>query len=160
MLFRSKGKSMLEECLMTMKNSNHSYLVILFDVEDLKSVNEKYGYNEGDFMLKQTAETLKEYIREPDFLFRLSGDELVAVLQDVKEEDGINRIHRWRKELEERSKMFQKPYLITFSYGTSYVVPSCSLQVNDILAIADEKMFEEKLRKRKEIGRASCRERV
>lgn len=147
---RKKGKSMLEECLMTMKNSNHSYLVILFDVDDLKSVNEKYGYNEGDFMLKQTAETLKEYIREPDFLFRLSGDELVAVLQDVKEEDGINRIHRWRKELEERSKMFQKPYLITFSYGTSYVVPSCSLQVNDILAIADEKMFEEKLRKRKD----------
>ena len=145
---RTKGKGMLEERLKHMTDEGHSYLLILLDTDNLKWINENYGYEEGDFLLQRTAQVVKESLQEQDFIFRLSGDEFIVVLQDIKVNEGIKKILGWRKSLEEE-KEFPKPYGMSFCYGINYVTASTTLQVNDLIAQADEKMYGEKLRKRK-----------
>ena len=146
---RTKGKGMLEERLKHMADSGHSYLLVLLDTDNIKGVNENYGYGEGDFFLQRTAQIAKESLREEDFIFRLSGDEFIVVMQDTKVAEGTKKILKWRKLLEEEEKKLKKPYRMSFCYGTNYVTASNTLQVNDLIAQADEKMYSEKLRKRK-----------
>ena len=146
---RTKGKGMLEERLKHMADSGHSYLLVLLDTDNIKGVNENYGYGEGDFFLQRTAQIAKESLREEDFIFRLSGDEFIVVMQDTKVAEGTKKILKWRKLLEEEEKNLKKPYRMSFCYGTNYVTASNTLQVNDLIAQADEKMYSEKLRKRK-----------
>lgn len=146
---RTKGKGMLEECLRHMEDSGHTYLLVLLDTDNIKGVNENYGYGEGDFFLQRTAQIVKESLRAEDFIFRLSGDEFIIVMQDLKEAEGTKRILKWRKLLEEEEKKLKKPYRMSFCYGTTYITASNTLQVNDLIAQADEKMYGEKLRKRK-----------
>lgn len=146
---RTKGKGMLEERLKHMADSGHSYLLVLLDTDNIKGVNENYGYGEGDFFLQRTAQIAKESLREEDFIFRLSGDEFIVVMEDTKVAEGTKKILKWRKLLEEEEKKLKKPYRMSFCYGTNYVTASNILQVNDLIAQADEKMYSEKLRKRK-----------
>lgn len=146
---RTKGKRMLEERLKHMTDSGHSYLLVLLDTDNIKGVNENYGYGEGDFFLQRTAQIVKESLRAEDFIFRLSGDEFIIVMQDLKEAEGTKRILKWRKLLEEEEKRLKKPYRMSFCYGTTYITAFNTLQVNDLIAQADEKMYGEKLRKRK-----------
>lgn len=146
---RTKGKGMLEERLKHMADSGHSYLLVLLDTDNIKGVNENYGYGEGDFFLQRTAQIAKESLREEDFIFRLSGDEFIVVMEDTKVAEGTKKILKWRKLLEEEEKKLKKPYRMSFCYGTNYVTASNTLQVNDLIAQADEKMYSEKLRKRK-----------
>lgn len=146
---RTKGKGMLEERLKHMADSGHSYLLILLDTDNLKGINENYGYEEGDFLLQRTAQVVKESLQDQDFIFRLSGDEFIVVLQDIKVAEGTKKILEWRKILEEEEKELRKPYGMSFCYGINYVTVSNTLQVNDLIAQADEKMYSEKLRKRK-----------
>lgn len=146
---RTKGKRMLEERLKHMADSGHSYLLVLLDTDNIKGINENYGYGEGDFLLQRTAQIAKGSLREEDFIFRLSGDEFIVVMQDTKVAEGTKKILKWRKLLEEEEKKLKKPYRMAFCYGTNYVTASNTLQVNDLIAQADEKMYGEKLRKRK-----------
>ena len=146
---RTKGKGMLEERLRHMEDSGHTYLLVLLDTDNIKGVNENYGYGEGDFFLQRTAQIVKESLRAEDFIFRLSGDEFIIVMQDLKEAEGTKRILKWRKLLEEEEKKLKKSYRMSFCYGTTYITASNTLQVNDLIAQADEKMYGEKLRKRK-----------
>lgn len=146
---RTKGKGMLEERLRHMEDSGHTYLLVLLDTDNIKGVNENYGYGEGDFFLQRTAQIVKESLRAEDFIFRLSGDEFIIVMQDLKEAEGTKRILKWRKLLEEEEKRLKKPYRMSFCYGTTYITAFNTLQVNDLIAQADEKMYGEKLRKRK-----------
>lgn len=146
---RKKGKSMLEERLKGMKESGCSYLMVLLDIDGVKEVNEIYGYSEGDFLIKHIIKTLESFMADTDFIFRLSGDEFVLVLQDIKEKEARKLLTEWRGKAEELKEVYGKPYETSFSYGMCFADKEHEIQVNDMIAKADERMYEEKLRRRK-----------
>jgi diguanylate cyclase (GGDEF)-like protein len=58
----------------------------MLDLDDFKQVNDTFGHQIGDQMLRELARLLQDQLREYDFLARYAGDEFVAVVQDLNSE--------------------------------------------------------------------------
>jgi diguanylate cyclase (GGDEF)-like protein/putative nucleotidyltransferase with HDIG domain len=61
------------------------FQVVMLDLDDFKLVNDTFGHKIGDQMLREVAKLTQSYLREYDFLARYAGDEFVALIFDVKE---------------------------------------------------------------------------
>ena len=58
---------------------------IIFDIDNFKMVNDTYGHNAGDDVLRELSATIKPYIRESDLLMRWGGEEFVVILKNLKD---------------------------------------------------------------------------
>jgi diguanylate cyclase (GGDEF)-like protein/putative nucleotidyltransferase with HDIG domain len=63
-----------------------TFQVVMLDLDDFKQVNDTYGHQIGDQMLREVARVLQGQLREYDFLARYAGDEFVALVQDLTAE--------------------------------------------------------------------------
>jgi diguanylate cyclase (GGDEF)-like protein len=66
--------------------------LLLLDIDDFKSVNDRYGHQEGDRILINLAKTIKEQVRESDICCRFGGDEFVVILSFTNDPDEACKI--------------------------------------------------------------------
>lgn len=57
------------------------YTIVMFDVDDFKVVNDQYGHQGGDAVLKFITNQLRDHLRDEDFVFRYGGDEFMIIMQ-------------------------------------------------------------------------------
>lgn len=118
--------------------------IINIDIDDFKSVNDKFGHNEGDEALKMFANLLIEsFSLRRKKLIRVGGDEFLILLEVERQEIVDNYIQNLNKNIEAYNKTKEKPYELKFSYG----VACCSNSkedIHDILKCADKLMYEQK----------------
>ncbi len=73
---------------------HHSrYAIGFIDLDDFKPVNDRWGHEVGDDLLKQLAGRFKKALRETDFVARLGGDEFVVVFEDLNEKHYLSQLH-------------------------------------------------------------------
>jgi diguanylate cyclase (GGDEF)-like protein len=65
------------------RRTNRTFQVVMLDLDEFKNVNDSYGHNLGDKMLREVAGLIHSQLREYDFLARYAGDEFVALVQEV-----------------------------------------------------------------------------
>ena len=68
--------------------------IVFADVNGMKTINDTYGHSYGDFIIKHNAKILKTYVG--DTLYRIGGDEFVAILEDIAEQDFFDNVARLR----------------------------------------------------------------
>ena len=73
---------------------------VLFDIDFFKVVNDIYGYDWGDILLKRIAEMLKGLIRKEDILVRYGDEEFVVILPNTPEENAYLFAERFRHDIE------------------------------------------------------------
>lgn len=78
------GKQVQQGISLSQRNQNHLALV-LFDLDNFKTINTNYGHTVGDEVLKQLTERIKYCIRNSDTVARLSGDTFAICLQNLKD---------------------------------------------------------------------------
>jgi diguanylate cyclase (GGDEF)-like protein len=66
-------------------------IILVCDVDDFKSVNDRYGHATGDAVLRATGRLLKTHVRETDFVARLGGDEFALILVQTGWRNGLKR---------------------------------------------------------------------
>lgn len=133
--------------------SNRSKKVILLfaDLDNLKSINDKLGHEEGDFAIRSIATVLTDSMRATDIVARIGGDEFVAMAAAELDTDGEmikQRIKTLLKEFNDRS---DKNYYVDASVGYSEFLCKDDVILEDYLGQADEKLYEDKQKKRKDI---------
>lgn len=69
------------------KKNNGRLSIVLFDIDDLKAVNDQLGHKMGDQVLKKFAQILKANSRKKDIIARWGGDEFVAIIPDTGEDE-------------------------------------------------------------------------
>jgi diguanylate cyclase (GGDEF)-like protein len=61
---------------------NYALTVLMFDVNGLKMINDRYGHSAGDLALREFAAALRKAVRSSDIAARMSGDEFLAIVSE------------------------------------------------------------------------------
>jgi len=112
------------------KRRKEHFLILMIDIDKFKKINDTKGHKEGDKILIKTAKILKQSIRNIDKVYRLEGDEFIVILS-----------HCYKDKVSERIKQNLVKENVEISIGKSKLK-------KDILDIIDQKMYEEKRKKR------------
>lgn len=144
-LHNRRGFTIMAHQQMKMAIRNKEGFWILFaDVDNLKNINDKYGHQEGDNALKIVSKVIKSSFRASDIVARIGGDEfaVLAVESNVESEKlMITRLHDNLKKYNKESSHKYKPFI---SIGTVYCEPHHSASIDDLLAKADNLMYQDK----------------
>ncbi len=150
---RNVGLEELGKILKRIKNKEiHS--VAFIDIDGLKTINDSFGHNEGDYTIETIAKILLSSIRGTDLVCRYGGDEFLIILKNCTEIAAEKMISRMQKELAHVNRRGQKPYTLSFSYGIASFSSNSVSQVSDLLKRADQKMYRCKTLKRQEMQKS------
>ncbi len=76
---------LLRNALNKSREDNKIMSLLFLDLDGFKGVNDKFGHDEGDVLLKNVADRISRCIRPNDLCFRLGGDEFAVIVRDVKD---------------------------------------------------------------------------
>lgn len=134
---RNYLKYQLEEKKKKMK---FLFTIIMSDCNYLKQVNDQYGHEYGDIMLKMIANTLKEELPEECTVIRMGGDEFMILCNGISEEKAIGFMNSIRTNLKKKSK---ERIPLSLAMG-SYTIQNGSFSIEDVYHEADRQMYENK----------------
>jgi diguanylate cyclase (GGDEF)-like protein len=120
------------------------FSIVLMDLNDFKTVNDKYGHLVGDQVLKAFVKLLKSNLRSSDILARLGGDEFIALMLYSEEKKVIEKME-YLCELSLKSGVEHDNKIInfSFSYGVSFY-PKDGKDFNSLVKTADARMYKKK----------------
>ena len=141
---RRSFEEIFDKTLNKAQRYNESFLLVIFDLNNLKIVNDTFGHLYGDQYIKSFVNKLKDSIRESDILARYGGDEFIGVFFNTE-------IEVLSKKFEElNTDFFNNPILLeekevhySYSYGIA-TFPSDAVSYSELVKIADEKMYKYK----------------
>lgn len=145
---RRTGFIILEKELDLVTKRSMHLSVCFLDVDGLKKVNDTFGHEEGDCLINLITSSIKSSIREIDVVSRMGGDEFLIIFPGCHESDVEKAIKRINDKLEACDKKGLKPYKHSFSYGILEITADSKLSANDVIKVADEKMYQNKMLKK------------
>jgi len=115
---------------------------ILFDLNNFKNINDTYGHQIGDRVLRDTALRLKRLARDQDLVFRIGGDEFLIIIYSNTNDDAQNTIKRIDEKI---SPLKQELASLEIPYGFSYGVATGNPEsFEHIIHQADLNMYKKK----------------
>jgi diguanylate cyclase (GGDEF)-like protein/PAS domain S-box-containing protein len=118
------------------------------DLDNLKRINDSAGHEAGDAALVEAVDILREAFRDSDIVARLGGDEFVVLAIDVGEVKVESLTRRLRERLQARNARPGAAYPLSFSLGIARYDPDKPCSIQELIAAADERMYQEKMSKR------------
>ena len=137
---RSLFRDRLSQGISLAESSSSQLGLLLIDLDRFKDINDALGHDKGDYLLKEIALRLQQYVYPNDTFARLGGDEFAVILHDCNRQSLMDRASTLLKVLE-------KPFMIndsTITVGASIgitVYPEHGDNVTDILSRADSAMY-------------------
>ena len=135
----------------------HSQLsCILFDIDFFKVVNDMYGYEWGDVLLKQVAELLYNLARKEDIVTRYGDEEFMVVLPDTTEDNAFIFAERFRKDIEKMSfipagETDKHPVRISGGIATYPCLEQSQESANTLIRYAEHALYNAKKRGKNKI---------
>lgn len=124
------------------KNKKKHLVGIMLDLDNFKSINDKYGHAEGDIALGKAGALLKTVFNKM-FISRYAGDEFVVIFESDNPQLDTYYTN-FRKEEELFNKSSKLPYTLSFSIGAVTASRDGDPDVNTFIKQLDEKMYEDK----------------
>lgn len=118
--------------------------ILLFDLNKFKPINDRFGHAEGDRALVVFANLMREVFRESDVFGRIGGDEFAVLMMDVDAENTQRVVDRFQTEITAYNHEAARGYDIEYSVGFINTKIEDNVDINDLLAQADQKMYAEK----------------
>lgn len=146
-LYNRRGfLALAERQLKLARRSGRSLLLFFIDVDGLKEINDVFGHAEGDAALKYTAEALEATFRDSDVIARLGGDEFAVLAIEASGQSEVAIRERLTEFLNSASRQ-ESDYKLSVSLGTARFDPWNQTSIRDLIAEADQAMYERKRRR-------------
>ncbi|MEI8593120.1 sensor domain-containing diguanylate cyclase [Photobacterium sp. Hal280] len=121
------------------------FSLAFFDLNKFKEINDKLGHQAGDDALKDFAFLISQSFRYSDLFARVGGDEFVVLYSGVAEEEAQTMIQRFQKTVDEFNVQQNRPYQLSFSAGVYTLPAGKMMNLDEILAKADSRMYLSKM---------------
>jgi diguanylate cyclase (GGDEF)-like protein len=134
--------------LRVMHRKSQGLLLFFADVDHLKNINDTYGHREGDLALVRTADALERTFRNSDIVARLGGDEFAVLALEASCQDQDAILRRLEGHLQKASAG-EPRYKLSLSAGVARFDPKHGMSLGELLATADQAMYDQKSRRPK-----------
>jgi diguanylate cyclase (GGDEF)-like protein len=119
--------------------------LLMLDIDHFKSVNDTYGHQTGDRLLKSVSAIIRTILREGDILVRYGGEEFLAILPAAASEDLDLIGERIRRSVEESALMEgQQTIRVTISIGGAAYPNQAVEKESALIQLADESLYQAK----------------
>jgi diguanylate cyclase (GGDEF)-like protein len=123
------------------RRHNDPITLAYVDLDNFKQVNDQHGHEEGDRLLVELAQSIKENLRQTDLVARLGGDEFVLFLPETEEKTARTVIERMRNSFVAKTKANGWPVTMSIGAITDYALTG---SLNELINAADNLMYEAK----------------
>jgi len=138
---RTLMSARLEDRIFQVRQTGSPAWLLMVDLDHFKSINDFYGHELGDIVLKGFASVVRDHIRSDDLFFRYGGEEFLLCISDVTRKTISHVAERIRKAV--AKNFFKAPdgtqFSVTASFGIAALEPD--MQVNDAINAADAAMY-------------------
>jgi len=145
---RGYGLELLDRQIKLSHRSKSPLLLAFLDIDNFKGINDTFGHEEGDKVLKEVVKLLKSSLREIDIICRMGGDEFLLIFPDISLKEAPLIKERLNNNLTKLNHSLKKPYKIDLSIGLSEYNPDKPQPMDELIRIADQKMYDEKKNKK------------
>jgi diguanylate cyclase (GGDEF)-like protein len=147
-LTRRSGTDVLEQYFRLASGRDAPLVVFFLDADNFKSVNDQFGHEAGDVVLKNLVSHLTASLRQGDFVMRWGGEEFVAILPNMAMDEVVIVVDRIM-----RDGVGQRPdgKRMTVSIGVAERKIDAARDWTRLVALADERMYAAK-----QAGKACC----
>jgi len=138
---RNMMRSHLTQLITRAQRDNEKIAIAFLDLDHFKDVNDTLGHHIGDALLIETANRIKQSIRNNDIVARLGGDEFVIIMSNLKDFKGVEVV------AEQLRKAISLPYYLhneVVHSGVSIgitIYPDDATEIDDLLQNADQAMY-------------------
>ena len=124
------------------RDNGQTVLVIYADMNNLKIINDRYGHDEGDYSINIMSTILKDLMADNGIVGRLGGDEFACVYPINNAQEAVDFPKHLYDTFNDFNKTSPKPYCITISVGAYPLEPENNISLHDALSLADERLYE------------------
>ncbi|MBP0972858.1 MAG: GGDEF domain-containing protein [Oscillospiraceae bacterium] len=147
-LTRLYNRNYLDQFLIGTQQRKGTVGGLMLDLDDFKSINDRFGHSIGDEALVETARILRNAATKDTVLVRFAGDEFIVLQKNDDPAELQKAEDRIRAELERFNAEAQKPYQLSFSIGQSMFRCDADASADQFLSQMDERMYYEKRQKK------------
>ncbi|WP_172379010.1 sensor domain-containing diguanylate cyclase [Vibrio sp. Vb339] len=140
---RAQLYKVMDDVVTSSHYSNQHFAVIYLDLDGFKEVNDNYGHDAGDEILKQVSNRLLSQVRAGDLVARLSGDEFVLIIKQTNKVLLAKLAERLLDLIGQQVNYKQRSLHVGASLGI-HLVDGSERDIDVILKVADEAMYQAK----------------
>ena len=137
--------AMSGEMLSEAKTLGEPASLLIFDIDHFKGINDEYGHQAGDLILRSVSNSINRQVRDIDILARFGGDEFVLMLRSANADDAETAANRICAAVRDTKYMFDGRRIpVTLSVGIAGGRTTEFSSLDEILSLADKALYEAK----------------
>lgn len=148
---RRSGDIRLRKTIEEFATNNSPFCVSIGDIDLFKKVNDTYGHECGDLVLKKVSEVLRQHMHGIGFAARWGGEEFLLVFQQTELDSAYNSLETLLEKIRALEINYNDQLIrVTMTFG---IAPGSNCDMKDLIRAADEKLYEGKFAGRNQVVR-------
>ncbi len=144
LLNRNQFENMLQHTINSASRNNKIFALLFVDLDHFKEINDSFGHNVGDILLKSVASLFQRILRKEDIIARIGGDEFNIILENIKNEEDVLKVaHNLIEAIKEPIVIENHFCYISLSIGVA-LYPKDGMDKITLTKNADSAMYEVK----------------
>ena len=131
----------LENSIELARKFNYKIALFFIDLDGLKSLNDNFGHNAGDFILKEVAARLNQTVRDTDIVARIGGDEFVVVMSPYTNESKEKNFGVRLSEAISQIRTYENQDIVVSASIGGAIYPDDANSAEQLTKCADEAMY-------------------
>ena len=152
-LYNRRGFSTLAERHLSLaRRKGQDLLLVLTDIDGLKTINDTFGHAAGDQVVIDAGNVLKGTYRRVDIIARIGGDEFTAFPIEAGPDSAEMLMNRLQENIAKHNERYTRPFRLSMSVGIGRINPADCPNVQRLLAEADRELYRRKRDRKDGVG--------